>query len=255
MLTTHYLPGSPCWVDVGTPDVEASTSFYTRLFGWGSVSLGPEHRHYRFCQVDGRTVAGIRPQTPAGGAASWLTYFQVLDADSVAKTIEQAGGTVLAAPADIEGQGRMAVFADPAGAAFAVWQPGATKGLGLVTDAGSLGWVELYAPDPVGIRAFYQSVFGWRIEDLPMGDLSYPVISPAEGDESSAAAGIAQLQAGDQPHWLPYFEVPDCDGTVAQAQRLGAVTQSPAMTTEGVGRMAFLADPFGARFAVITSSV
>lgn len=149
----------------------------------------------------------------------------------------------------------MAAFADPAGASFAVWQPGATKGLGLVTDAGSLGWVELYTPDPAGIRGFYQSVFGWRIEDLPMGDASYPVISPAEGDESSSAAGIAQLEAGDRPHWLPYFEVPDCDATVALGQRLGATVQAPAMTVEGVGRMAFLADPFGARFAVITSSV
>ncbi|UBU10166.1 VOC family protein [Nonomuraea gerenzanensis] len=254
MLTTHYLPGSPCWVDVSTPDPEASTAFYTGLFGWGSISLGPEHRHYRFCQLDGRTVAGISPQLPPGAVPAWLIYFQAPDADAITKTIEQAGGTVVAAPFDIEGQGRMAVFADPAGAAFAVWQPGATKGLGLVTDPGSLGWVELYTPDPVGIRAFYQSVFGWRIEDLPMGDVSYPVISPAEGDESSAAAGIAQLQAGDRPHWLPYFEVSDCDATVALAQQLGATMQAPAMTTEGVGRMAFLTDPFGARFAVITSS-
>ncbi|GAA2209451.1 VOC family protein [Nonomuraea monospora] len=254
MLTTHYLPGSPCWVDVSSPDPEASAAFYTGLFGWDLVSLGPEHRNYRFCQLGGRTVAGISPEGPARGAPAWLTYFQAPDADTMAKAIEQAGGSVLAAPYDIAGQGRMALFADPAGASFAVWQPGATKGLGLVTDAGSLGWVELYTPDPVGIRAFYQSVFGWRIEDLPMGDTSYPVISPAEGDESSAAAGLAQLQAGDRPHWLPYFEVPDCDAAVAAAQRLGATTQTQATTTEGVGRMAFLADPFGARFAVIASS-
>jgi predicted enzyme related to lactoylglutathione lyase len=254
MLTTHYLPGSPCWVDVSSPDVETSISFYTRLFGWDSISLGPEHRQYRFCQVGGRTVAGISPDAPARGGAAWLIYFQAPDADTIAKTIEQAGGTVLAAPFDIEGQGRMAMFADPAGASFAVWQPGATKGLGLVTDAGSLGWVELHTPDPAGIRAFYQSVFGWRVEDLPMGETSYPVISPAEGDESSAVAGIAQLQAGDRPHWLPYFEVPDCDATVALGQQLGATMRAPAMTTEGVGRLAFLADPFGARFAVITSS-
>ncbi|GAA2869069.1 VOC family protein [Nonomuraea rubra] len=255
MLTTHYLPGSPCWVDVSSPDPETSVSFYTGLFGWDAVSLGAEHRNYRFCQVGGRTVAGISPEAQAREGSAWLIYFQAPDADTITKTIEQAGGTVLAAPFDIEGQGRMAAFADPAGASFAVWQPGATKGLGLVTDAGSLGWVELYTPDPAGIRGFYQSVFGWRIEDLPMGDASYPVISPAEGDESSSAAGIAQLEAGDRPHWLPYFEVPDCDATVALGQRLGATVQAPAMTVEGVGRMAFLADPFGARFAVITSSV
>ncbi|MFC4117602.1 VOC family protein [Nonomuraea zeae] len=254
MLTIHYLPGSPCWIDVSSPDVEASNTFYTRLFEWRSLSLGPEHRDYRFCQVDGKTVAGIARAFPDDVGAEWLVYFRTADADAVAKTIEQAGGTVIRAPRDIEGQGRMGVFADPAGARFAVWQPGATKGLGLVTDPGSLGWAELHVPDPAAIRPFYEAVFGWRIEDLPMGDTSYPVISPAEGDETSSVAGIAQLQPGDTPHWLPYFEVPGCDATVALGQRLGGTVRAPATSTEGVGRMAFLADPFGARFAVITSS-
>ncbi|MFC7583885.1 VOC family protein [Nonomuraea antimicrobica] len=97
-------------------------------------------------------------------------------------------------------------------------------------------------------------MFDWQIEDLPMGGLSYPVISPAGGGESSAMAGIAQLQEGDRAHWLPYFEVPDCDAAEAQARQLGGTTRAPATTMEGVGRMAFLADPFGARFAVITSA-
>ncbi|WP_043617619.1 VOC family protein [Nonomuraea candida] len=254
MLTTRYLPGSPCWIDVSSPDAQASAAFYTGLFGWDSISLGPEHMDYRFCRIAGRTVAGISPLTPSRQDAAWLTYFQAPDAGVIAKTIEQAGGTVLAAPREIAGQGGMALFADPEGAVFAVWQPGATKGLGLVTEAGSLGWVELYAPDPAAIRAFYRAVFGWRIEDLPMGDTSYPVISPAEGDESSAMAGIVQLQSGERAHWLPYFEVPDCDATVALARQLGGTVRAPAMTAEGVGRMAFVADPFGARFAVITSS-
>ncbi|MFG1707739.1 VOC family protein [Nonomuraea sp. M3C6] len=254
MLTTDYLPGTLCWIDVNSPDVQASNSFYTGLFGWESISLGPEHMDYRFCQVGGKTVAAIGQATEDNPARAWMVYFQTPDADAIAKTIEQAGGTVLAAPLDIQGQGRMAVFADPAGAWFAAWQPGATKGLGLVTDPGSLGWAELYAPDPAAARAFYEAVFGWRIEDMPMGDLSYPVISPAEGGETSSMAGIVQLEPGDSAHWLPYFEVPDCDATVGLAQRLGGTVRAPATTIEGVGRMAFLADPVEARFAVITSS-
>ncbi|WP_433430121.1 VOC family protein [Nonomuraea sp. CA-141351] len=254
MLTTDHVPGAPSWIDVNSPDAEAANAFYTRLFGWQSISLGPEHMDYRFCQVGGKTVAGISQATEDNATAAWLTYFHTADADTIAKTIEQAGGTVLSPPRDIEGQGRMAVFADPAGAAFAVWQPGQTKGLGMVTDPGSLGWVELHTPDPDAIQAFYQSVFGWRIEDLPMGDMSYPVISTAEGGETPEVGGIVELQPGDSPHWLPYFEVPDCDATASMAQQLGGTLQAPAMTVEGVGRMAFLADPHGARFAILTSS-
>ncbi|MET7331516.1 VOC family protein [Nonomuraea sp. NPDC005650] len=254
MLTTDYLPGAPCWIEVHTPDAEAADAFYTGLFGWQSGTLGPEFMDYRFCQVDGKTVAGISQVTGDEWRPAWVTYFQVPDCDVIAKTIEQAGGTVLFPPSDVEGQGRMAIFADPAGAVFAAWQPGRTKGLDLVTEPGSLGWVELYTPDPAAIRAFYQAVFGWRIEDMPMGDLSYPVISPAEGGETSAIAGIVQLQPGDTPHWLPYFEVPDCDATAAVAQRLGGTLEAPATDVEGVGRMAFLIDPHGARFAAITST-
>lgn len=254
MLTTDYVPGVPCWLDVNSPDVERSAAFYTGLFGWRSITLGAEHRDYRFCQVDGKTVAGISHATEDNPAAAWLTYFQTPDADAIAKTIELAGGTVVSPARDIEGQGRMAVFADPAGARFAVWQPGETKGLGLVTEPGSLGWVELYAPDVAAARIFYEAVFGWTITDLPMGDTPYPVVYPAGGGESESMAGIAGLDPGDNPHWLPYFEVPDCDATVALAQELGGTVQAPAVSVEGVGRMALLVDPHGARFAVITSA-
>ncbi|MBF8191222.1 VOC family protein [Nonomuraea sp. K274] len=253
MLTTHYLPGTPCWIDATSPDLDASVAFYAGLFGWRSVSLGPEHRDYRLCQIDGKTVAGIQRARADNADPAWLTYFWTPDADAIAKTIEQAGGAVTAPPLDIQGQGRMAVCADPAGAAFAVWQPGANKGLGMVTDPGSLGWVELHVPGHAPVRAFYEAVFGWSITDMPMGDLPYPVIFPAEGGEMSAVGGIAELQPGDHPHWLPYFEVPDCDATVSTAQRLGGTVWAPE-TVDEVGRMAFLADPHGARFAVITSS-
>jgi hypothetical protein len=253
MLTTHYLPGAPCWIDVSSPDAERSDAFYAGLFGWRSTSLGPEHRDYRFCRIGGRTVAGISHATEDGPAA-WLTYFRTPDADAAAKTIEQAGGTLLAPPRDIEGQGRMALFTDPDGARFAVWQPGETEGLGMVTEPGSLGWVELYAPDPAAARGFYEEVFGWSVTDVPMGGTSYPVISPAGGDETSSMAGIVRLRPHDDPHWLPYFEVPDCDAATAMAQQLGGTVQGPAASVEGVGRMAHLADPHGARFAVITSS-
>jgi predicted enzyme related to lactoylglutathione lyase len=60
-------------------------------------------------------------------------------------------------------------------------------------------------------------------------------------------------EAGDRPYWLPYFEVEDTDAVVAAAERLGAMVRMPATTIEGVGRMAKLADPYGARFAVIRS--
>ena len=29
-----YAPGTPCWVDVTSPDLDRTTDFYGGLFGW-----------------------------------------------------------------------------------------------------------------------------------------------------------------------------------------------------------------------------
>ncbi|GAA4514223.1 MULTISPECIES: VOC family protein [Nonomuraea] len=251
MLTTEFLPGSPCWVDVGSPDIEATAGFYSDLFGW---RFQPAMEGYGFWQADGKTVAAAGSVMEEGAAASWMVYFQTPDCDATAKAVELAGGLVRAQPFDIEGQGRMAQFTDPAGAEFAAWQPGGTRGLDVVTDPGSFAWAELFVPDTDGIRGFYRSVFGWRFDDVDMGDLTYPVVSPAEGGADSSMAGLVGLPPGDRAHWVPFFEVPDCDGVVARCQELGGTVRTPVDDVPGVGRIAYLSDPHGARFAVITST-
>jgi predicted enzyme related to lactoylglutathione lyase len=54
------------------------------------------------------------------------------------------------------------------------------------------------------------------------------------------------------PHWATYFSVDDCDHTIAKAVELGASPVGPTMDVPGVGRFAWLSDPQGATFAVIT---
>ena len=176
------------------------------------------------------------------GAGPWTPYFQTADADTTAKTVEQAGGTVRIAPDDVFTKGRMAGFTDPGGAEFAVWQPGTTKGLDLVTENGSLAWFELHVPDPEAVRPFYRAVFDWKIEDILFGDMPYLLLSTSEG-ENAALGGVKPLQAGDRPHWLPYFEVADCDASVVRARELGGELVAPAADIEGVGRFAVVSDP------------
>ncbi len=31
---TSYEPGTPCWIDLATPDQDAAAEFYGALFGW-----------------------------------------------------------------------------------------------------------------------------------------------------------------------------------------------------------------------------
>ena len=259
MLTTRFVPGAPNWLDIGTPDIEGAISFYGGLFGWQFQSAGPEAGGYGFFQLDGKTAAGGMQTTPEQGPPSWTVYFESLDAEGTTKAAEQAGGTVVLPPMDVTGEGHMAIIADRAGVPFGLWQPGRTRGIGVASDPGSLCWLELYTPDVAAAAAFYNSVFGWETSSAPFPGGTYTCVNPAGAEESDMFGGVVPLaddptEAESGAYWLPYFEVTDTDATVALAQESGGTVRMPATDMEGVGRIAKLADPYGARFAVIKSA-
>src|SRR5918993_103501 len=112
----EYPAGAPSWVDVTSPDVDASVAFYGDLFGGEAVSNGPDEETggYRMFRRDGLDVAGIGP-TQAGAPPSWTVYVAVDDADATAKAVEAAGGAVILPPLDIpQGAGGLVLLArDP----------------------------------------------------------------------------------------------------------------------------------------------
>jgi uncharacterized protein len=257
MLSTNYVPGAPIWVDLGTPDVDAAAAFYGAVFGWEFESAGPEAEGYGMLKLNGKTVAALGPQM-APGQPYWTLYFHAPDANATADAVKQAGGEVRAEPFDVFTAGRMGHFTDPTGGEFAVWQPGDTKGLDAVNDPGTLCWTELYTSDLAAAKAFYQAVFGWETQDMPMGPQTYTVIRPRGGSETSGQGGMMAIDAdmaaaGVTTRWGPYFEVADCDAVVAKVAEQGGTVTLPAQDIPGVGRMAWFADPAGAGFAVITS--
>ncbi|MEV6400800.1 VOC family protein [Streptomyces sp. NPDC051907] len=258
MLSTRFVTGSVNWVDLGTPDMEAAKGFYGGVFGWTFQSAGPEAAGYGMFQLDGRTVAGGMAAPPEQGGPGWTVYFQSPDAEATAKTVERAGGTVAFQPMDVFDLGRMAVFNDPTGVGFAIWQPGRNKGLDAVNDPGTLCWAELYTPDAPTVIGFYQDVFGWETATMPLpdGSADYTMVNPGGAGLDAMFGGIVPLatdplEEADGPYWLPYFAVSDCDATVARAVELGGRVRTPPTDMEGVGRSAKLSDPAGARFAVL----
>ena len=58
------------------------------------------------------------------------------------------------------------------------------------------------------------------------------------------------LPPGVPPHWLLYFLTSDCDALAAKAKTLGAQLHFGPESIENVGRMAVVADPQGAVFAI-----
>lgn len=256
MLTTRFVNGAPNWIDVGTTDIDRASAFYGALFGWRFQSAGPDAGGYGFFQLDGRTAAGGMQTTPDQGPPSWTVYFQSPDAQATCKAAEQAHGRVLFPPMDVMGQGTMAILADPAGVPFGIWQPGQTKGVDVAGEPGALCWVELYTPDEAAAAAFYQSTLGLETSAVSFPGGTYTCVNPAGAGEDAMFGGVVPLaddptEAESGAYWLPYFEVTDVDRVVVQAEELGGTVRLAAADVEGVGRIARLADPYGARFAVI----
>ncbi|MFF8914363.1 VOC family protein [Streptomyces sp. NPDC015032] len=261
MLTTRGVTGEPNWIDLGTPGLDGAIAFYSGLFGWEYRPGGPETGGYGLFTLGGKTVGGVTAVTAEHAKPSWSVCFRSPDAHVTAKAVEQAGGSVRFAPTDILDFGTMAGFKDRAGAFFGLWQPKEVLGLGVVGVAGSLCWAELYTPDVPAAAAFYGAVFGWETERTPFpgGGGSYTVIRPRGGGEEAGFGGLVPLDAVAAravagPHWLPYFEVDDCDAAVAEVQRLGGRLTLEPMEMAGVGTFADVADPDGAEFALIKSA-
>jgi uncharacterized protein len=264
-----YIPGVPCWIDTSQPDPEAAVAFYSDLFGWEFENVMPPDApgEYYIARIRGGDVAAVGSQ-PEGGppAAVWNTYIWVESADEAAAKVQGAGGQVVTPPFDVPQAGRMAVFTDPEGAAFNVWQAREHKGARIVNEPGSLNFNNLNSRDPEGAKAFYGSVFGW--ETLPMTGGAQAWRQPGYGDyleartpgmrqgmaDMGAPAGfedvVATLMpiADDAPaHWSVTFAVDDADTTAERAAELGGQVVVPPMDAPWV-RMTVISDPQGATF-------
>jgi uncharacterized protein len=244
--------GTPIWVDLGTPDVDAAIEFYAQLFAWTAQEAGdPEETGgYWMFRSNDRLVAGVGPLQSEGQPPVWTTYVATDDADETAGKVTAAGGTVLVQPFDVMDAGRMAVLMDPTGAVFGVWQPRQHTGAEVFNEPVSLTWNELATRDTDAAERFYAEVFGWTTRTPEMGVLQYTWFF-------NGVRGIAGMRhmgeespAGVPSHWLTYFTVADTDETVSRVESLGGSVHVPA-TDVPPGRFAVLADPAGAAFGVM----
>jgi hypothetical protein len=244
---TSYPEGTPNWVDLGTPDLDAAKQFYGGVFGWTFTDTGAEHGYYTLCLLRGLPVAGLRPLLGQGAPSMWNTYLASADADHTAGRIRDAGGRVLVEPVDVAEAGRMLYAVDPTGAGFGVWQGKEHAGSRRAAEPGAPTWHELRTADGATADEFYRSVFDHEHEQIGDGrTFDYTVIRV--GDR--AVGGRLRTGRDDQPHWMAYFAVEDTDAAAfAVAATGGTVLREPVDSPHG--RLAVVADPWGAAFTVI----
>jgi predicted enzyme related to lactoylglutathione lyase len=262
---SSYPAGVPCFVDAFSPDLDAARRFYAGIFGWEFSGPGPMAGmpgdalgEYHVARVRGGDVAGLgslpSPQTPV----AWNTQVAVDDVDATAERARAAGGSVLVSALDADPAGRLAVIADPSGAAITLWQAGSRHGAELVNEPSAWAMSLLSTPDPKTAGGFYAAVFGWERE--PFEDAG-PGVSlfrlpgyvggePGQPVPRDVVAGMAGIPDPDaQAAWSVDFWIADTDAAAAAAPELGGSVIAPAHDAPPF-RRAVLAAPDGATFSV-----
>ena len=251
-IVTSHKPGSFCWAELMTSDQPAAKNFYTKLFGWtiDDAPLG-DGTFYTMLKLKDQTVGALYQTTKqeAGIPPHWNCYVAVANVDDAAKKAAALGAKIMMPPFDVMDVGRMTVIADPTGAALCLWQAKKHTGAGVINEPGAACWHELGTTNGDSATKFYSQFFGWGIKPLPTTP-PYTVFSNA-GTDIGGMYLLTGTMAGIPPHWLPYFQVSDCDATVKQALSMGGKTIVPPMDIPGTGRFAYVQDPQGAVFAVI----
>jgi len=251
-LTTSI--GSIDWVDLATPDIEESVSFYAQLFDWEVDAATSAMGMYYVGKVGGADAAGMMQRgadVPATVPAMWSIYIRVESADTAVARARLLGATLLQQPFDIPGGARIAVLEDPAGAAFVVVS--GSPGLELARNVpGSVIGCELLTRDLDAALHFYSEMFGWKADvDLESGYVTFR----HDGNEVAGMMAMpAEIPAEAPSHWLPYFAVSDCEAACAAVQGLGGTLAMPlrAMSVEDADiKMAVAEDPTGAVFGMI----
>jgi predicted enzyme related to lactoylglutathione lyase len=117
---------------------------------------------------------------------------------------------------------------------------------------GSFCWIELATTDQNAAKNFYGKLFGWAVNDMPMGPNDFYSMFTLEGKYAAAGYTLRpdQRAQGVPPHWMIYVAVESADAAAARAAQLGGKVLAPAFDVYEAGRMAVIQDPAGAVFCV-----
>ena len=247
---TEYAPGTFCWVDLGTSDVEAAKAFYGGVFGWDyeDVPMSGDFT-YTLALREEHVVAGLYDVSGIGQPAAWVSYVAVEDIHAATDRANELGATVLTGPAAAGQAGRLSVVADPTGAVFALWEAADRPGAALVNADGALTMNQLNSSDTEASQRFYEQLFLWQFDQLDTGGgpQFWSVLN-----ENTLNAGMMPLPdeaPGTPSHWLAYFAVDDIAGAQSRVTEAGGEVVVD-QTRVPAGLFLVARDPQGAYFAL-----
>ena len=120
-----------------------------------------------------------------------------------------------------------------------------------VPKAGNICWRELRTKDLPAAMEFYTKIFGWELPQTKVTPMDYKEIVLNGVAYGGMMAMEGDNWGGAPSHWATYIAVDSADETAAKITENGGSIRVPPFDAPGVGRMAMVADPSGADFAII----
>lgn len=120
---------------------------------------------------------------------------------------------------------------------------------------GEFCWNELMTSDVSKAKEFYQSLFGWEIQEHNMGEnFTYNMFKKGDKDVGGMMAIPAEKRNQMPSHWMSYICVEQLDEMVEKAKGLGATIKQEPVAVGDFGLLAVLEDPSGAHIALWQST-
>ncbi|MGH3620323.1 MAG: VOC family protein, partial [Sciscionella sp.] len=150
MSTDHYAEvsyyggladGTPCWLEIATPDADATKRFYGSIFGWEfEESADTAGSPYTVATLFGEPVCGI--VAAAGPILDWTLYLVTSDLDWAQNEAVRFGGAIIGGTQQLPGVGTKMLFDDAGGSTVGLCQPAADWSF-IAGLPGTLVWAEL----------------------------------------------------------------------------------------------------------------
>jgi uncharacterized protein len=102
--------------------------------------------------------------------------------------------------------------------------------------------VELMSTDVGKAKSFYSKMFDWKLDDMPMPDMTYTMIRVGEG----TGGGMMKNPIPGAPSvFVPYVLVDDLKAAKAKAASLGANVMKDITEVPNAGSFIIITDPTG----------
>ena len=236
-------------VAIAANELNASTAFYSTVFGWQSAPMSPELTAMRALSGPGVSLRANVPE----GAQTVVPYIHVSNIETALASATASGATVDHAPWVVPMAGTMARFRDASGTVYGVTTALAPDGAPRVPmpfgenpkpPVHSICSLEMYAAGDSGVGDFVRQQFGWgSAATMPQ----YVAFDPGAG-----IGGVFQSHTPVAPA-LAYIYVADVSATLTAIDAAGGKRMGDAMAMPGMATFGYFTDPSGVAMGLIGS--